>query len=596
MPLRIEDYALIGDCQTAGLVGRDGSIDWLCVPRFDSAACFAALLGTPQNGRWLLAPAQQPTRVMRRYRGDTLVLETELTTESGTVAVIDFMPPRGEAPDVVRIVEGRRGRVPMRMELVIRFDYGSIVPWVRHADGGIVAIAGPDMLHLASDVQTHGEDFRTIAEFTVAPGERVSFVLTWHPSHEPAPNPLDANRELRETEAWWGQWSHRCRYEGPQRDAVVRSLITLKALTYTPTGGIVAAPTTSLPEQPGGVRNWDYRFCWIRDATFSLLALMSAGYREEARAWREWLLRAAAGRPQELQIMYGIAGERRLTELELDWLSGYEDARPVRIGNDAWRQHQLDVYGEAMDVMYQARRSGLEEQMADWRLERALLRFLESDWRQPDYGIWEVRGEPRNFTHSKMMAWVAFDRAIKSVKRFGLEGDTEKWTRLRDEIHAEICARGFNAKLGAFVQSYESDLLDASLLMMSEVGFLPVSDPRVRGTIEAIQRDLMVDGLVLRYDTHATDDGLPPGEGAFLPCTFWLADNLALMGRIDEACAIFTRLLSLRNDVGLLSEAYDPRGKRMLGNFPQALTHIGLVSTAHNLWTAQGPAKQRHAE
>jgi GH15 family glucan-1,4-alpha-glucosidase len=596
MPCRIEDYALIGDCMTAALVSREGSIDWLCLPHFDSGACFAALLGQPDNGHWRIAPTEPVRHVRRRYRGDTLVLETEFETESGKVALIDFMPPRGQAPDVVRIVEGRGGSVPVRMELVIRFDYGSVVPWVRHEDGGIVAVAGPDMVHLQSDVPTHGEDFRTVADFTVEAGRRVSFVFTWHPSHKPVPRSLVADDELLATERWWRDWSDKCNYEGPWRGAVLRSLITLKALTFTPTGGIVAAPTTSLPEQPGGVRNWDYRLCWIRDATFTLLAMMNAGYADEARAWRDWLVRAAAGKPEQVQIVYGLRGERRLRELELEWLDGYEGARPVRIGNDAWRQHQLDVYGEAIDAMYVARRLGIEPADADCRLERAFLRFLETDWQHPDTGIWEVRGPPRHFTHSKVMAWVAFDRAVKAAERFGLEGPVDRWRALRDEIHDEVCRRGFSKRLNSFVQSYDADLLDASVLLLTEVGFLPPTDPRMVGTVHAIERHLVRDGLVMRYNTHETDDGLPPGEGAFLPCTFWLADNLAMMNRRDEAEALFERLLSLRNDVGLLSESYDLNARRMLGNFPQALTHIGLIDTAYNLATAHvGPIEQRSA-
>ena len=593
MSSRIEDYALIGDCQAAALVSRQGSIDWLCLPHFDSGACFAALLGTPDNGHWRVAPREPVRRVRRRYRGETLVLESEFETESGRFALIDFMPPRGQAPDVVRIVEGRGGRVPVRMELAIRFDYGSVVPWVRHEDGGIVAVAGPDMAHLSSDVETHGEDFRTVADFTIGAGERRSFVFTWHPSHQAVPRPLVGDEELLATERWWRAWSGKCNYAGPWKGAVLRSLITLKALTFAPTGGIVAAPTTSLPEQPGGVRNWDYRFCWIRDATFTLLAMMNAGYADEARAWRDWLVRAAAGKPEHVQIVYGIRGERRLTELELDWLDGYEGARPVRVGNDAWRQHQLDVYGEAIEAMYLARRLGIEPPDTDCRLERAFLRFLETDWQQPDYGIWEVRGQPRHFTHSKVMAWVAFDRAVKAVERFGLDGPVDRWRALRDQIHDEVCRRGFSARLNSFVQSYDGDLLDASLLLLAEVGFLPPTDPRIVGTVRAIERHLMHDGLVMRYNTHETDDGLPPGEGAFLPCTFWLADNYALMGRRDDAAELFERMLSLCNDVGLLSEAYDPRAKRMLGNFPQALTHIGLIETAYNLATEHGPAAQR---
>jgi GH15 family glucan-1,4-alpha-glucosidase len=597
MPARIEDYALIGDCQTAALVSRDGSIDWLCLPHFDSGACFAALLGTPDNGHWRIAPRQPVRAVRRRYRGDTLVLETEIETESGRFALIDFMPPRGQAPDVVRFVEGRAGSVPLRMELVIRFDYGAVVPWVRHEDGGIVAVAGPDMVHLQSDVPTRGEDFRTVADFTIEAGRRVSLVLTWHPSHERVPRPLVADEELRATERWWRDWSSTCNYNGAWRDAVVRSLITLKALTFTPTGGMVAAPTTSLPEQSGGVRIWDYRFCWIRDATFTLLAMMNAGYADEARAWRDWLVRAAAGKPEQVQIVYGIRGERRLAELELDWLEGYEGARPVRIGNDAWRQHQLDVYGEAIDATYQARRLGIEPADADCRLERAFLRFLETDWQRPDCGIWEVRGPPRHFTHSKVMAWVAFDRAVKAVERFGLEGPAERWRALRDQVHEAVCRHGFSARLNSFVQSFDDELLDASLLLMPEVGFLPPTDPRIVGTVSAIERHLVRAGLVMRYNTRETDDGLPPGEGAFLPCTFWLADNLALMGRREEAEAIFERVMALRNDVGLLSESYDLRARRMLGNFPQALTHIGLIDTAYNLAAEHvGPVEQRSGD
>jgi GH15 family glucan-1,4-alpha-glucosidase len=595
MPSRIEDYALIGDLQTAALVARDGSIDWLCLPRFDSAACFAALLGSEKNGRWIIAPREKPQVVRRKYRGDTLVLETEFETEAGKVALIDFMPQRGKAPDIVRIVEGRGGKMAMHMELALRFDYGSIVPWVRHANGGVVAIAGPDMVHLKSDVQTHGEDLRTVADFTVSKGERVSFVFTWHPSHEPVPEPRDAMHELKMTEELWTRWSSKCNFSGPHRDAVMRSLITLKALTYGPTGGIVAAPTTSLPEHPGGVRNWDYRFCWIRDATFTLLALMDAGYRSEAREWYQWLLRAAAGDPAKIQIMYGIAGERRLTEMEIDWLDGYEGARPVRIGNDAWQQHQLDVYGEAIDAMYQARKNGMELNLDDWRLEQAFLRFLETDWRRPDNGIWEMRGKPQHFTHSKLMAWVAFDRAVKSVEQFELEGPVDRWRELRNEVHEEICRRGYSRKQNAFTQAYDSEALDASLLMMAEVGFLPPDDPRVIGTIDAIQKNLMKDGFVLRYDTEKSQDGLPPGEGAFLPCTFWLADCLAMIGRRDEACALFDQMIGILNDVGLISEAYDPKNNRMLGNFPQALTHIGLIDTAYNLYMSKGPAEQRQA-
>ncbi|QEH35924.1 Trehalase [Aquisphaera giovannonii] len=588
MPSRIEDYALIGDCQAAALVGRDGSIDWLCVPRFDSAACFAALLGTPEDGRWLVGPRGGEPRVRRRYREGTLVLETEFETDAGTVALIDFMPPRSEHPDLVRIVEGRRGRVPMRMELVIRFDYGSVVPWVRRVEHGIAAIAGPDMLALRTDVPMHGENLHTVADFEVAEGQRVAFDLTWHPSHRPRPAEVDAARALEEAESWWREWSGRCDVDGEWCEAVRRSLITLKALTYAPTGGIVAAPTTSLPECLGGVRNWDYRYCWLRDATFTLYALMLAGYRQEAAAWREWLLRAVAGTPSRLQIMYGLAGERRLTEQQIPWLPGYEGSAPVRVGNGAWDQHQLDVYGEVIDALHQARRFGLEPDGDSWRFQRALMDFLESDWRRPDEGIWEVRGPRRQFTHSKVMAWVAFDRAVKGVEQAGLDGPVGRWRAIRDEIHAQVCAEGFDASLGSFVQSYGSKHLDASLLMMPLVGFLPATDPRVRGTVEAIERGLVTDGFVHRYRPDPGVDGLPPGEGTFLLCTFWLADCLALMGRRDDARAIFERLLAIRNDVGLLSEGYDPQARRMVGNFPQAFSHIGLINTAYNLM--QGPA------
>jgi GH15 family glucan-1,4-alpha-glucosidase len=594
MPSRIEDYALIGDCQTAALVGRDGSIDWLCVPQFDSPACFAALLGTPENGRWLLAPRGDVRQVRRQYRDRTLVLETEFDTQDGTVALIDFMPPRSRVPDLIRIVEGRRGRVPMQMDLVIRFDYGSVVPWVRGLGRGITAIAGPDMLALRTDVETRGEDLRTKAEFDVAEGQRACFHMTWYPSNEERPAELDTASALEETEAWWREWAERCTVGDEWCQAVRRSLITLKALTFAPTGGIVAAATTSLPEQLGGVRNWDYRYCWLRDSTFTLYALMLAGYYDEAAAWREWLLRAVAGEPSRLQIMYGLAGERRLTELELSWLPGYEGAAPVRIGNGAWGQHQLDVYGEVMDSLHQARRFGLDGGGDAWRVQHAIMEFLESDWREPDEGIWEVRGPRRHFTHSKVMAWVAFDRAVKAVEQFGLDGPVERWRALRDEVHAEVCREGFDPDLGAFVQSYGSRELDASLLMVPLVGFLPPEDPRVRGTVEAIERVLVTDGLVNRYTSGSRVDGLPPGEGAFLLCTFWLADCLALIGRHDDARAIFDRLLSIRNDVGLLAEGYDPHSGRMVGNFPQAFSHVGLINTAYNLAHApSGPASDR---
>ncbi|MBI3769981.1 MAG: glycoside hydrolase family 15 protein [Deltaproteobacteria bacterium] len=593
MPSRIEDYALIGDCQTAALVGRDGSIDWLCLPRFDSGACFAALLGTTEHGRWLLAPAHGGACARRHYRQDTLVLESEYDTPEGTVAIVDCMPPRTQEPEIVRIVIGRRGRVTMRMQLAIRFDYGSTVPWVRRIDGGLRAIAGPDSLVLRTAVPLRGENLTTVAEFTVAEGERVPFVLTWNPSHHPPPAAIDPEEALRFAEHSWREWTAHCEADGPWREAVVRSLITLKALTYAPTGGIVAAATTSLPESLGGVRNWDYRFCWLRDATFTLYAFLVSGYHDEARAWRQWLLRAVAGKPSELQIMYGIGGERRLTELELPWLPGYEGAAPVRIGNAASRQLQWDVYGEILDTMYQCRRAGLEGNEPGWQLERALLDFLESAWDQPDEGIWEVRGPRREFTHSKMMAWVAVDRAVKSVERFKLAGPTDRWRALRTTIHEQVCQGGFDSELNAFVQFYGSKLLDASLLMMPLVGFLPAQDPRVRGTVDAIERHLMRDGFVARYATRESVDGLPPGEGVFLPCTFWMADILALLGRRDDALRIFERLLALRNDVGLLSEQYDVGSQRLIGNFPQAFSHVGLVNTARNLARHDGPAEHR---
>jgi len=588
----IEDYALIGDCHTAALVARDGSIDWLCLPRFDSGACFAALLGAEEHGRWLLRP-RGDLRARRAYRESTLVLETEWEGPEGSVTVIDCMPPRTIEPDLVRIVIGRRGRVSMRMQLILRFDYGSIAPWVQQMDGGIRAIAGPDALVLRTPVALRGEDLTTVAEFDVAEGERVPFVLTWHPSNEPPPPPIDADRAVELSAAWWREWAQPCRAGPRWRDAVVRSLVTLKALTFAPTGGIVAAATTSLPEQLGGVRNWDYRYCWLRDATFTLYALLISGYRDEARAWREWLLRAVAGSPSELQIMYGIAGERRLTELELPWLPGYGGAKPVRIGNAASRQLQWDVYGEVLDTMHQCRRHGLEGAASDWALERALMEYLESAWDQPDEGIWEVRGPRQAFTHSRMMVWVAVDRAIKSIERFGLDGPLDRWRALRAAVHDEVCAKGFDPTLNAFVQAYGSRLLDASLLMMPLVGFLPATDPRVRGTVAAIERHLVRDGFVARYSTSETQDGLPPGEGAFLACTFWLADNLILLGRRAEAERLFERLLALRNDVGLLSEEYDVQARRLVGNFPQAFSHVGLVNTAHNLALHEGPADDR---
>lgn len=589
----IEDYALLGDCETAALVGRDGSIDWLCLPRFDGGACFAKLLGSAENGRFLLAPAGAIRDVRRRYREGTLILETAYETDEGEVLVIDFMPISSKAHDVVRLVVGKRGSVKMRMELLMRFDYGSIIPWVRRWRHGIDAVAGPDALRLKAPVPIVNKDFATRAEFTVAAGERVPFILTWYPSHLQAPAAVDAEEALAQTEAWWTRWSSACTYQGEHREAVLRSAITLKALIYAPTGAIVAAPTTSLPEQIGGVRNWDYRFCWLRDATFTLYSLMSAGFKDEALDFERWLIRAVAGKPSQLQIMYGLGGERRLTELELDWLPGYEGSRPVRIGNGAHAQRQLDVYGEVMDTMHVCRRLGLELDGAGWPLQRAMINYLEKIWSEPDEGIWEVRGPRRHFTHSKVMAWVAFDRAIKAVETFGCEGPVARWRAVRQAIHDEVCKHGFNPELGSFVQYYGATALDASLLMIPLVGFLPPEDPRVRGTVLAVERDLKRDGFVARYLTDPSIDGLPDGEGAFLACTFWLADNLELIGRHDDAKALFERLLALRNDVGLLSEEYDVERRRLCGNFPQAFSHVSLINTAINLLPDTGPARHR---
>ena len=593
MTLRIEDYGLIGDTQTAALVGRNGSIDWLCLPRFDSAACFAGLLGGPSQGRWQIAPVDAVRATRRRYRPETLILETELETSGGAIRLVDFMTPRDGEPDLIRIVEGVRGEVDVAMELVIRFDYGSVVPWVRQLDGHLSAIAGPDALSLWCRVPTYGKGLTTCAEFTVLPGERVPFLLLWHPSHVTSPEPADPLRELEATEAWWREWCARCTYEGAWREQVLRSLITLKALTYAPTGGIVAAPTTSLPEKIGGVRNWDYRYCWLRDATYTLYALMIGGYTEEAAAWRNWLLRAIAGDPSKLHIMYGVHGERRLPEMELPWLPGYEDSRPVRIGNEAATQLQLDVFGEVMDVLHLARRAGLPPDDEGWEVQLVLLRHLESAWREPDEGIWEVRGPRRQFTHSKVMVWVAFDRAIKAVERFGRSGPVDRWRQVRAEVHDEVCREGFDEARNTFTQYYGSRELDASLLMIPLVGFLPATDPRVVGTVAAIERDLMVNGFVRRYRTHEDVDGLPPGEGTFTACTFWLADNYQLQGRHDEARRVFERLLGLCNDLGLMAEQYDPAAGRQLGNFPQAFSHVMLINTARNLARAHGPAEER---
>jgi GH15 family glucan-1,4-alpha-glucosidase len=596
MPLPIEDYALIGDFHTAALVGTDGSIDWLCFPRFDSPACFAALLGDPQHGRWQITPTAQIKSVRRRYRADTLILETDFETAQGCARLIDFMPLSDERWDAVRIVEGLSGAVTFRMELIVRFDYGSIVPWVRRCGEVLLITAGPDTLELTSTLDVTGENLKTVAEFTVAAHGRESFVLNYRPSHLDMLAAIDADRELERTESAWRRWTGSCRIQGRWKEPVIRSLITLKALTYKPTGGIIAAPTTSLPEQPGGVRNWDYRYCWLRDSTFTLNALLLAGYVKEATEWREWLLRAVAGSPQDLQILYGVTGVRRLDEYQIPWLPGYQGAAPVRVGNAASRQFQLDVYGEVMDTLHLARTAGLNSEAAAWNVQLALLEFLESSWELPDDGIWEVRGPRRHFTHSKVMAWVAFDRAIKDAENDALEAPVGRWREVRDAIHAQVCEKGFDVRNNTFVQSYESTHLDASLLLIPQVGFLPPDDPRVLGTIAAIERGLIVDGLVLRYSTESGVDALPAGEGAFLPCSFWLVDSFALTGRREEAEALYERLLALSNDVGLFAEEYDPRTKRMLGNFPQALTHMALINSARLLSMPAHEAKSASAE
>jgi GH15 family glucan-1,4-alpha-glucosidase len=596
MASRIEDYALIGDCETSALVARNGSIDWLCWPRFDSAACFSALLGTPENGRWQIAPADPSARIVRQYRDSTLILETTFETNTGAATLIDFMPPRDGTSNLVRVVLGQRGSIDFRTELIIRFDYGTSVPWVRRLEdgGGLQAVAGPDLLVLRTPVPLHGEDLHTVGEFTVTTGARVPFVLSYGPSYQPRPSTPDSMAALTATETFWHDWSGRCPIVGPWTEAVKRSLLTLKALTFHPTGGIVAAATTSLPERIGGQRNWDYRYCWLRDATFTLLAFMNLGYYDEARAWRDWLLRAIAGSPAQIQILYGIAGEKLLPAWEVPWLPGYEGSRPVRIGNAASAQFQLDVYGEIADAMFEALRGGLPTSERALDLRTVILEHLETAWRQPDEGIWEVRGGRRHFTHSKVMAWVAFDRAARMTASLGETSASERWRRIADEIHAEVCLRGFDPELGSFVQSYSSKQLDAALLQVPLVQFLPANDPRMLGTVAAIERRLVRDGgLVMRYDTENGVDGLPTGEGAFLACSFWLADNYVLQGRIAEARILFERLLTLRNDLGLLAEEYDPHAGRMLGNFPQAFSHVGLINTALNLARAEGPAQQR---
>ncbi|HZU82605.1 MAG TPA: glycoside hydrolase family 15 protein [Polyangiaceae bacterium] len=594
VPSRIEDYALIGDCQTAALVSRSGSIDWLCLPRFDSGACFAALLGGPEHGRWIIAPRGHVLAATRSYRDGTLILDTVFETEHGAILLTDCMPMRDVAPHLLRVVRGLRGRVPVHTEIVVRFEYGSIVPWVRKTHGGIRAIAGPNSLRIQSDVPLRGVDMTTVSEFEVGADETVSFALTWHPSHVKEPHPVDTCQMVANTEATWREWAAQCTYGGDWRDAVVRSLVTLKALTHTATGGILAAPTTSLPEGIGGTRNWDYRYAWVRDATFTLLALVAGGYRDEARDWREWMLRAVAGDPSKLQIMYAIDGARRIPEWTVDWLQGFEGSRPVRVGNAASEQRQLDVYGELLDAMYQCHAVGLPPDQAAWDLQRMLLEYLESSWAKPDNGIWEVRGPERQFTHSKVMAWVAFDRGIRTVEGLGMRGPIERWRAARDRIHEEVCRHGYDAELGAFVQYYGSRRLDASLLMVPLVGFLPPTDERVRGTARLVAERLVDRGLVRRYDTSQDVEGVGGREGAFLPCSFWLADNWALMGRRAEARALFERLIDLRNDVGLLSEEYDADAGRLVGNFPQAFSHVSLVNTAHNIWLADGGGPARH--
>ncbi|MCK1358248.1 glycoside hydrolase family 15 protein [Bradyrhizobium sp. 199] len=598
MSQRIEDYALIGDCETAALVGRDGSIDWLCWPAFDSDACFAAILGNHNNGRWLIAPSEDVTKISRRYLGDTLILETHFETKSGAIALIDFMPPRGKASDIVRLVRGLTGTVKMRMELVIRFGFGADIPWVRRIDHSLMAIAGQDMTVLRTPVQTRGENLTTVSDFEVNAGETVPFVLSYGPSHLDPPAPIEPEIALRDTEEFWKDWCGHCARDGDYRGLIMRSLITLKALTFGPTGGIVAAPTTSLPEKLGGSRNWDYRFCWLRDATFTLLALMNSGYTEEASAWHNWLLRAAAGSPANMQIMYGIWGQRRLLEWEAAWLDGYEGAQPVRVGNAAHAQLQLDVYGELIDAFHQSRMAKLKlDDETTWALECAVLNHLAEVWDRPDHGIWERRGEPKHYVFSKVMTWVAFDRGIKSAETFGFKAPLLHWRALREAIHRDVCNRGFDAEENAFVESYGSKLLDASVLLLPSVGFLPAEDPRIRGTIAAVETCLMRDGFVLRHDPRELPVGQPPLEGAFLACTLWLADAHVLSGDLDKAQGLLDRVAGIANDVGLLAEEYDSVARRQTGNFPQALTHIALINTAHNLSAArqksEKPAMQR---
>ena len=596
MSQRLEDYALLGDTQTAALVGIDGSLDWLCIPRFDSPACFAALLGNDSNGRWRIAAKGAERGASRRYVDGTLVLETVWRTATGTARVTDFMPPRTDQPDIVRIVEGLEGEVTMEMDLVVRFDYGRLVPWARRVGGDLVFVSGPDALLLRTDAPLQGINGRTRSEFSVRAGDFVNFVLSWSPAHLSMHEPPHAAAALEQTIEWWRAWSDRLAYDGEWRDEVRHSLMVLKALTYAPTGGTVAAPTTSLPEQLGGVRNWDYRYCWLRDAAYALWALNIGGYVDEARSWRNWVLRAAYGDPEQLQVLYGVAGESRLPETEIEWLPGYERSRPVRIGNAAIDQFQLDVYGEVIDAFHLGRVFGIEADGAAWSLERHLVDYVSEHWRRPDEGIWEVRGPRRHFTHSKVFAWVALDRAVKAVEKFGLDGPVERWRATRQRIRDEVLAKGFDARRRTFVQHYGSDELDASLLMLPLVHFLPATDERMRGTVAAIRRELMRDGLVVRYRTEKANDGLPPGEGAFLACTFWLVDNLAMAGEVEQATEIFEQLLGLRNDVGLLAEQWDTARGRLVGNFPQALSHVGLVNSAYNIDRARRRrAKERPA-
>ncbi len=595
MPSDISDYALIGDCETAALVGLDGSIDWLCWPRFDAGACFSAILGDHEHGHWRIAPAEGGAPGVRRYAGDTLILETDFTCEGGRVRVIDFMPIRKSShlSELVRIVVGLEGEVRMRLDLRIRFDYGRIIPWVHRVEGGALrAVAGPHAVVLKTPVETRGEDHSTVAEFTVSKGDRVPFILAYEASHLPPPKICNAEDALEETEGFWTEWAGRCNYRGQWPEAVMRSLITVKALTYRPTGGVVAAPTSSLPEKVGGERNWDYRYCWLRDASFTLLSLINAGYRDEAEAWADWLLRAVAGSASHVQPLYGVAGEHRCDEIELDWLPGYRGSRPVRIGNAAYKQLQVDVYGHVTDTLHEARALGLDLSEASADMQAEILKQLEKVWKKADEGIWEIRSDRRHFVHAKLMSWVGFDRAVKSAEKFGLSGPVDHWRRLRDEIKAEICEKGWSEKKRSFVQSYGKDALDASVLLMPIMGFLPPDDPRMISTVEAIERELMRDGFVLRYDTEEAPDGLAGEEGAFLACSFWLVDNYILQGRRDEACRLFEKLLDLRNDVGLLAEQWDWNEGKQVGNFPQAFSHFALIDAAFNFMNMEGTARE----